>query len=258
MEESSSRIERTTKTMKLRINEIFGPTIQGEGNTMGKEVFFLRLSMCNLQCVWCDTPYTWNWIGTGFKHPDKHDRNAEEKIISEEEVLQRLNQLLNGSQNRQKALVISGGEPLIQQKALLDLIVTLKQKGWWVEVETNGTIVPDEEMFFWVDQFNVSPKLSNSENSLKKRVRDLALKSFASSGKSFFKFVMSSSEDIGEIETYVNDFNLDKSRIFLMPLGKTNEELEQTRAFTKGLAENLGIRFSDRLHVTMFGGKRGV
>ena len=51
----------------LRVNEIFGQTFQGEGQTMGKLSAFVRLSGCNLTCVWCDTPYTWDWKGQNGK-----------------------------------------------------------------------------------------------------------------------------------------------------------------------------------------------
>jgi len=54
----------STKTLPLiRINEIFGPTFQGEGQTIGKLSEFVRVSGCNLTCSWCDTPYTWDWKG---------------------------------------------------------------------------------------------------------------------------------------------------------------------------------------------------
>ena len=44
----------------MKVNEIFGPTIQGEGRSAGMPTMFVRLSGCNLACIWCDTPYCFN------------------------------------------------------------------------------------------------------------------------------------------------------------------------------------------------------
>jgi len=143
---------------KLAVSEIFGPTIQGEGKTAGKPVVFLRLAGCNLACVWCDTPYTWNWIGTKFQHALKFNPKEQVKTLQMSDVLHQILEI--GSQV--KALVISGGEPLLQQQQLIPLLEALKAQGWWIEVETNGTIVPQSSFLALVDQVNCSPKLSNS------------------------------------------------------------------------------------------------
>lgn len=240
--------------MKLKVNEMFGPTLQGEGATAGKEVVFLRLSGCNLHCIWCDTPYTWNWQGSAFAHPDKYDRSKEEKELDLDEICAKLCEIGNSV----KALVVSGGEPLMQQKQLTPLLSRLKNEGWWIELETNGTLTPNEDLLKVLDQINCSPKLSNSGNSASFRIRERAMKALASIPFCYFKFVVSSALDVEEIHKYIEDFNLDRSRIFLMPLGKTNDELSQTREYTQALATLLGLTFSDRLHVTMFGGVRGV
>jgi 7-carboxy-7-deazaguanine synthase len=237
----------------MKVNEIFGPTIQGEGKSTGLEVLFLRLTGCNLHCIWCDTPYTWNWVGTPHLHPVKCDPAVEIHEMSIDDILVRLNEL---SQGKVKALVISGGEPLIQQKELIKLIRKLKDASWWVEIETNGTIPPTPEMIELVDQFNCSPKLSNSGDLEKLRVRSRALSVLATNPNAWFKFVVSCELDIQEIQEYISRFNL--QNVFLMPLGKTKEELDKTREMTKALTERLGLQFSDRLHIVMFGAKRAV
>lgn len=234
----------------IRVNEIFGPTIQGEGRSVGKEVAFLRLSQCNLHCVWCDTPYTWNWIGTSFQHPEKYDEKLESTETSVEDVFQTLSHIPT------KALVISGGEPLLQQKQLLPLLDLLKKDQWWIEVETNGTVPIRPEFDGYIDQYNCSPKLANSLDPLKLRIREKTLHSLVENEKVFFKFVVGSEQDVQEAVNLVNQFHM--TRVYLMPLGKTREELAETESLAKEAASKNHLLFSPRLHVMEYGGVRGV
>lgn len=239
----------------MKVNEIFGPTIQGEGKSVGKEVLFLRLSTCNLHCIWCDTAYTWNWIGTKHAHPKKFDYKSEVWEMDSVHIYHKLQELGKG---KVKALVISGGEPLLQQVQLLPLLEVLHIQGWWIEVETNGTLIPNEDTLKFVNQFNCSPKLSNSLDEKKFRVRPTALTVLSASEKVYFKFVVANEKDIEEIQEYVQTYKMVSSRVFLMPLGMTREELLLTRDKTKLLADKYGYNFSDRLHVIKFGGIRAV
>ncbi len=239
----------------LKVNEIFGPTIQGEGKSAGLRVMFLRLSTCNLHCGWCDTPYTWNWIGTDFSHPKKFDPAKEIHEMNETQILTKLDDL-GGEQI--KALVVSGGEPLIQWKQLVLLLTFLKRRGWWIEIETNGTIAPSPEFDQYVDQYNCSPKLSNSGDKRELRVRPPAMVKLAENPKVFFKFVIATEQDVNEVLEYVQTFKIPAEHVYLMPLGMTREELELTRDRTKLLADSFGFNFSDRLHVIQFGGVRAV
>lgn len=235
----------------LKVNEIFGPTIQGEGKSAGMKVMFLRLSTCNLHCVWCDTPYTWNWIGTKHSHPQKFEQSKELHPMGTFEIVSRLE--ISDTQ----ALVVSGGEPLLQQQELVTLFKELKKLGFWIEVETNGTIEPCDEILNLVDQINCSPKLSNNvADSKNTRVRSKALQKLVSNPKTWFKFVISNEKDIEEVLEYVNTFKM--TRVYLMPLGKTIEELQQTKNQTKELAIRYGFNYSDRLHVELWGNKRAV
>ena len=226
----------------LKVNEIFGKTLQGEGKSVGIEVMFLRLAFCNCHCVWCDTKHTWDW--------SHYDKTKEVHSMINEQIIAQLNQ--GGVKN----LVISGGEPLLQQKQLVSLLYQLKSEGWWIEIETNGTITPSPEMYELVDQFNCSPKLSNSGDSKKLRIREKTLESLALSSKVNFKFVVANQTDINEVLEYVNTFKM--TQVYLMPLGKTREELQRTRKQTQELSARFGFHFSDRLHVVKFGGIRGV
>jgi organic radical activating enzyme len=121
-------------------------------------------------------------------------------------------------------------------------------------VETNGTITPVAEMYELVDQFNCSPKLSNSGDRRESRVHNQALTSLTQNPKVFFKFVVSGESDIAEILEYTNAFSM--SRVYLMPLGKTREELDKTRQLTEQLCKEYGFLFSDRLHILKFGNQR--
>ena len=161
--------------MILKYSEINLDTFQGEGEFAGVPCNFLRLSGCNLSCIWCDTPYTWNWVNTKFKHPEKFDPKKE--VFSIE--VNKLATLLN--KHELKHLVISGGEPLLQQKKLTLLLQQLQ--GYFVEVETNGTIEPEDDFAKLVNRFNVSPKLKMSENSKPAIKIDALLTYFAASNR---------------------------------------------------------------------------
>lgn len=236
----------------LKINEIFGPTIQGEGKSAGKEVSFVRTSMCNLQCIWCDTPYTWNWIGTLYQHNDSKKYSPAEEIhlMDIETIVSKVEQI------GIKAVVISGGEPLIQYKRMVPLLQRLKELNYWIEVETNGTIFPKGDFMELVDQINCSPKLSNSGNGRIQREHGACLTSLALSPKVNFKFVVASRGDIGEILYLVNQYKM--KEVYLMPLGINKEELAKTIELTQRLCAQHKFHFSDRIHITQLGGGRGV
>ena len=236
----------------LKVNEIFGPTIQGEGKSAGKEVVFLRVALCNLHCVWCDTPYTWNFVGNKSKHPDKFHREAEVHSMSDQEVVDKIYQTAGDV----RSLVISGGEPVMQCKNLTNILRALD--GWWVEVETNATLIGNEEFDGLVNQYNCSPKLSNSEDPKELRIRKEALRHYASMNKSTFKFVFRNEGDLEEILDLVKTYRIVGSRVYLMPLGLNREQLELTRDGAKYWAEKFKFNYSERLHVVQFGGVRGV
>lgn len=234
----------------LKINEIFGPTVQGEGKSTGLPVAFIRLAMCNLYCVWCDTPYTWNWVGTKFEHPDKYEKKDEVHPMSVDDIMTQLKQI------DVKAVVISGGEPLVQHKALLPLLKELKANGYWTEVETNGTILPTQTFFDYVDQVNVSPKLANSGNSLKDRRVSKAMFGLAQLDNANFKFVVANDEDLQEVLELVNEFDL--RDVYLMPEGRTKEEVESKTQWVRDVCNEHNFHFTSRIHITLGGGGRGV
>ena len=222
--------------------EIF-QSIQGEGATAGTPSVFLRLAQCNLRCAWCDTKYTWDWA--------HFDQAKETTKMSLENAYQAI------SAYRMKRLIITGGEPLLQQGKLIPLCKRLKENGYVFEVETNGTVTPTSEMMSLIDQWNVSPKLENSGNPLLEREVSLALKTFVAGKRSYFKFVISEESDIEEVEALANKYCVSKEQIILMPQAASKAALNVRSAWLTRLCEDKGYRFSSRLHILLWGNKRG-
>ena len=160
----------------LVVNEIFGPTIQGEGSSCGRQATFLRLGGCNLSCVWCDTPYTWDWTG---KNGVAYDQKTELRSMKFDEIRM---QLVKCSVSPLTLLVVTGGEPMLQGEALESFFASLVQSGCCprrIEIETAGTIFrvfSDSRVYF-----NVSPKLENSGNIAHKRYYPEVLRKFVNS-----------------------------------------------------------------------------
>jgi organic radical activating enzyme len=236
-------------------------TIQGEGKNIGKPSIFIRLSLCNLYCFWCDTDYTWNWENTPFKHQNdskigyRKFKKAENMLkMSKEEVWENIRQY--PCEN----IVITGGEPLVQQKDLLALLQTLKthNPNYHIEFETNGTIIPQPNLDVLTDQYNVSVKLANSLVSKKERIEGEAIRFFAQSPKSNFKFVLDTPQDLEEVEKIVKDFAIDAKKVYLMPQGTNPETLHQKQQWLIEICKKKGFNYTDRLHILVYGNKRGV
>lgn len=235
--------------------EIFD-TLQGEGRHIGEPSTFMRLSGCNLQCVWCDTPYTWNWTGTDFEH------NGEQKFVPEE---QRITLDIGEAVNRLTAekndrVVITGGEPLMQQQAITNLIAGLRGEypEYKFEIETNGTIKPTMALIEMVDQFNVSVKLENSNMPEKKRLKKPALETYARLPNADFKFVIDTKEDLEQVLALQEEYAIPASRIYLMPQGINQEQQAEKEQWVAELCKDNQFNFTPRLHIALWGSKRGV
>ncbi len=255
----------TTQTLRLARGaddepEIF-VSIQGEGPSQGRLRAFIRLSGCNLHCTWCDTPYTWNWIETDFPHagdrpgaPNKFSMKDETRVLAVPLAAARILAL------DAPGLVITGGEPLIQQRGVESLIRALRgtRPDLFVEVETNGTLTPSDALLASVDQFNVSPKLGHSGNDLDAALKPDVLVRYARSPKAMFKFVATGPDDLATIGALAQALGLPGSRIFVMPEGVTSDTL---RARARDLIGPIIARswgFSDRLHIHLYGDKRST
>lgn len=227
-------------------------TLQGEGPSIGAPAVFLRLSRCNLHCVWCDTPYTWNWEKTPWKHHDDRKFSKAEQIleISPEDLAPKI------TAYQFNRLVITGGEPLLQQNELIDLLRLFKDIPH-LEIETNGTQTPSSGLDALITAYNVSPKLSNSGMEESLRWKNESLKFFAGSEKAVFKFVVVSEPDIAELQTLQERYNIPADRIFLMPEGRSPIEMQQKSHWLADLCRDQGYRYTPRLHVLLWGDERG-
>jgi len=241
--------------------EIFH-TIQGEGRNTGLPSVFIRASLCNLHCLWCDTDYTWNWNDTSFSHV-KDAEPGYQKYRREEMIIDlKISEILEFVRDFNcPSFVFTGGEPLLQQKAWIELMLSLKQRlgATHFEIETNGTLMPGPEFLEQIDQINVSPKLSNSEVAVDLRYKPDVLADLAKTGKADFKFVIGpDSEDFAEVQRIVEEAAIPPDQVFLMPKAISVSELEQNQSAVARLAQQSGYRYSDRLHLRLFGAKRGV
>lgn len=222
--------------------EIFA-SIQGEGASLGQPSTFVRLAVCNLRCSWCDTAYTWDW--------SRFERSEQVMPLAVEQVAEAVGELAP------RRVVITGGEPLLQRRQLLSLAETLKARGYWLEIETNGTVLPTG-LEGLIDQFNVSPKLLHSGNEGLARLRPAPLHWFANDPRAFFKFVVQSEADMTEVEELRAAYGVPPERVVLMPEGRTAAELRERSPWLAEVCTQRGYRFSTRLHILIWGDKRGV
>lgn len=227
-------------------------TLQGEGPFIGAPAVFLRLSRCNLHCVWCDTPYTWNWEKTPWKHNDDRKFSKAEQILelNAEELAPKI------AAYKCAHLVITGGEPLLQQDEISELITLLKDTPK-IEIETNGTQLPTPSLDQLITAYNVSPKLSNSGMEESLRWKEEPLLFFAGSAKAVFKFVVVTEADLAEIQALQKRFEIPSHKIFLMPEGRSPEEMQKKSHWLADLCRDQGYRFTPRLHVLLWGDERG-
>lgn len=235
------------KPNTLIVSEVFY-SIQGEGGTVGIPSVFLRLSGCNLMCEgagWrCDTIEVWQ----------------KGKSTDFENVLPPLH---IGKLKKGAHLIITGGEPLLHEAAInryLDWFHDKYEFLPFIEVETNGTIIPGANIINRVRMWNCSPKLINSGETFARRVNEVAILAIQDNTiDHIFKFVISSKSDMLDL---FDDYDFmdfaDKMRLFLMPAGATQEELAITRPIVAELCKDFGFRYTDRVHVTVWNKKTGV
>lgn len=223
-------------------------TLQGEGPTMGMPCVFLRLHICNLRCVWCDAWYTWNPKTKEFWTEPTH-WTIEEAAFNIQATWDCDNP------NVEKRLIITGGEPLLQQRKIEQLMDELPE--WRFEIETNGTMMPSDKLLSRC-QFNCSPKLENSGNARVARIKPEVLLKLAE-GNTTFKFVVMKPEDLDEIEEdFIKGVGIPHNKVILMPQGVTAEEVRQNGQKVAEYAKAKGFRLLGRLQNELWGAKRGV
>lgn len=219
----------------MKVNEIF-QGFQGEGKTVGQNAVFLRLSGCTLKCKWCDTKY----------HKDG-------KVMPIEEVAEEI--LKYNTAN----LIITGGEPLLWQDDIVELIDMLARERvrYNVTIETNGTVIPKRKLLERVALFSCSPKLANSGNKMEDRIKFDALESLSLAYNSTFKFVVQDKANLDEVKFLEAQIPLRKEDIYLMKEGQTRKsQMEVEKVLDLCVQE--GYNFSPRTHIIFFNDKRGV
>src|SRR5690349_17681893 len=146
-------------------------------------------------------------------------------------------------------VVITGGEPLLQQSALEAMLRAFKERAMRVEIETAGTIAPTVADDL-VDQWNVSAKLANSGNPLERRYKPDVLRAFEATGRAVFKFVACEPSDLDEVTAMVEECGL--TNVWIMPEGTDAATLEQRSAELADDVVRRGWNLSTRLHILLW------
>lgn len=238
-------------TIFLSDDKIFY-TIEGEGEYVGKPSVFMRLSMCNLTCKGfasadsphgCDSFVSWS-VKNRFTITEILDLMEKEGFIDH---------------LRNKAIwKITGGEPLIQQKALIELVRSFAKRFGFIpdiDFETNATILPDE---LWRGAyratFTTSPKLSNNGDPEERRYKPAVLR-WHVNNKSSFKFVINEQKDLDEVfEKYINhpDVLIPVNRVWLMPCCGSRQEHVEKATMVADLCKTHHFNFSPRLQLIIW------
>ncbi|WP_223006882.1 7-carboxy-7-deazaguanine synthase QueE [Streptomyces roseirectus] len=222
--------------------------MQGEGPSLGRRCAFVRLGGCNLGCSWCDTPYTWDWTGSGDSGR-AWDPRAELHAMPWQEVAGLLRAFAA------ELIVVSGGEPLNQQRRLVPLLRDLTGHGHLVEIETNGTVVPAPEVAALV-RFNVSPKLAHSGEPRARRIVPEALAALAALPGTAFKFVCRGPGDLDEVAEITA--HLGGAPVWIMPAARSRAELDRNLAALGDAVVARGWNLTTRLHISVWGDRRGT
>jgi 7-carboxy-7-deazaguanine synthase len=220
------------RSLTGRIAEVFY-SIQGEGATAGMPAVFVRLQGCSVGCRWCDTRYSWD--------PAAGREVALDKLVEEALAFPC------------RRSVITGGEPL-ESSLFAPLVRALQGRGFTLEVETSGTLPPPPVP---VDQWNVSVKLAGSGVPEMKRIDPDAIREFLRLG-AWWKFVVVDTGDVAEVLRLAERFALPRERVLLMSEGVHREEILERSPWVWEECTRHGFRFSPRLHILLWGARRGV
>jgi len=241
----TKKVENTKD--KLSIAEMFCDTLQGEGVSSGIVSTFMRMQGCTLKCKWCDTLDVW---------PEGNEYSFDD-IFQMFENYHLVEKFKKGQH-----LVLTGGSPLMQQDKLFDFIISFVEKyGFrpYIEVENECMLIPTERFESVVDQWNNSPKTTNSGMKERVRYKPDVLLHMSALDNSWFKFVISSHSCWDEIQRdYIDTGLIRRNQIILMPEGQSQVELEEKREFVAELAIQEQVRFTDRMHITLWNKKTGV
>jgi len=232
----------------MLIAEIFY-SLQGEGELTGVPSVFVRTSGCNLRCTWCDTPYaSWN--------PEGERRSVDEIVAAV------------GEHRAARHVVLTGGEPMIAPE-IRTLAAALKERGYHLTIETAATIAPEG---IACDLASLSPKLLNSapdgdqHRAWRKkheatRWQPDVVRAWLDGGYPYqFKFVVTQPSDLAEIEGMLaaTGREIPPHRVLLMPEGTVLETMRQRAGWLGELCKQKGYRYAHRLHIELYGNRRGT
>jgi len=247
----------------MKIAEIFGPTIQGEGFSSGVPCVFIRFAGCNLHCgmkglfeegkaTWkCDTEKIWTQ-GTEYTNEQLFQKLKDMKVLDD---------ITKGKLR----IVVTGGEPLIKSNrdslnSFIDYLKKeLQDKFYFIywELETNGTI--DNDLYDRFYQINCSPKLSNSGLSESLRINGAAIERINKHRNSWFKFVVNNESDVKEIiEKFVVPFNINLDKVIFMPDSDSVTTIAEKTRNVWELSVKYGVRMCTRLHILCFNKQAGI
>ncbi len=224
----------------MKIAELFY-SIQGEGSLVGVPSVFIRTSGCNLRCAWCDTPYTsWQPEGTDLEL---------DRILDEVAA------------HPARHVVVTGGEPMIAPD-IIALTERLRGRGLHITIETAGTVFTPVAC----DLMSISPKLANStpddarwsRQHERLRVQPAVLAELMARYQYQLKFVIQRADDLDEVHSLVESLGADRESVILMPEGTDSDRLRDRGVWLAEICKAEGFRFSPRLHVDLWGARRGV
>ena len=223
----------------MKIAELFY-SIQGEGSLVGVPSVFIRTSGCNLRCAWCDTPYA-SW------QPEGADLTLGQIV---DEV----------KRHPARHVVVTGGEPMIAPE-IVPLTERLRGLGWHITIETAGTVFQPVAC----DLMSISPKLANSTPNGRwaaqhdrLRIQPEVLLELMARYPYQLKFVIEKPDDLDEVRALIGALEADRSRVILMPEGTDRDRLRERAVWLAEICKQEGFRFSPRLHVDLWGHRRGV
>jgi len=229
----------------LRVNEIFY-SLQGEGAFAGVPTIFLRLQGCNLGCTWCDTVYAQD--------------EAEGVLMSTQKILLEMHNvtkdvtLLGG-----RHVCITGGEPLVQEEALGDLVRSLPKYDLYTSVETNGSL-PVPDWFANVYSWAADVKCPSSGNEVDPLVAEqwLGLRE-----QDQVKFVVETEEDLKFVESvltgHFGNRLVYRPQVFVSPAFEEGALFKRPWAqYVAEFCKRLNVRMSLQVHKLIWGDERGV
>jgi organic radical activating enzyme len=249
----------------IEVNEIFGPTIQGEGKRIGSPSVFIRFGRCNMSCegfaVEYETPSGIKKLSCdSFHASDSAFSDQWDKYESSKPLIEKVNKLLP---NYKVDIVLTGGEPLLYWKDIefQKFMKYYIDNGYHITIETNASIniTLDQE---WQKKilFSMSVKLSNSGESFNHRINiNTLVKIINYTDESYLKFVIADSflsKAKEEIDNILSD--IPKVDVYLMPLGDTADIVDKNSQAVIAMAIENGYKYSDRLHIRVWNNKRGV